>query len=321
LTLISIRTSIFIIFAALFSVGASFAEVQGFNDEDFFVDVLWRKAMSVEETKLPTVALVLGGGGARGFAHIGVLHVFQKEQIPINLVVGTSIGAIAGALYCTGVSFEHLAEDIKDFDVKDISNFSYPSLLRMFLTEHLLSNEKIENFINEKIGNITFDRLQTPLVCVATDLITGERILLREGNVAFAARASATVPGIFQPVEYMQRYLIDGGLSENVSVSVAKLFKVDVIIAVSVAADITKNNISNVFLTLMQAIYIQGKSLDQHNLAMADIVIRPDVGDLNATNFAGAYKAIDKGYKAAEESIKEVKKVIIGKISERFLIE
>lgn len=318
--MIPIKVFIFIIFIISFPISL-LAEITGFNEEDFFVDFLWHKAMRIKKTKFPNLALVLGGGGARGFAHIGVLQVFQKEQIPINLVVGTSVGAIAGAFYCAGVPFESIAKDIKGFNIKDFSNFSYPSLFQMFLTENLLSNEKMENFINRKIGDITFEHLQIPLVCVATDLITGERILLKKGSVSFAARASATVPGIFQPVEYGQRYLIDGGLSENIPVRVAKLFGADVIIAVSVAADITKNDLSNVFLTLMQAIYIQGQALDQYNLSMADVVIYPNVGDLNTVNFTVAYKAIDEGYKAAQGSIKEVKKAVISKIPQRDLIE
>jgi NTE family protein len=319
--LIPIKSSIFIIFVVLFSVYASFAKVQDFNEENFFIDVLWRKAMSVEEKQLPKIALVLGGGGARGFAHIGVLKALQEERIPVSLVVGTSVGSIAGALYCAGASLENLQNDIKDFDVGDISNFSSISLLEMLLTDRLLSNKKLEDFINARIGEVTFNQLQIPLVCIATDLITGERILLREGSVAFAARASSTVPGIFQPVEYNQRYLIDGGLSENIPVSVAKIFKADVIIAIPLSADITKNSVTNIFLTLMQAIYIQGQSLDQYNLSMSDVVISPDVGDLNAANFAGAYKTIDKGYMVTKKSIKEVKIAIINKIPERVLIE
>jgi NTE family protein len=319
--LIPIKGSIFIIFTVLFYITSSFAEVIDFNEENFFVDVLWQKAMHIDAARFPKVALVLGGGGARGFAHIGVLQVLQKEQIPISLVVGTSVGAIAGAFYCAGIPFESLSKDIKSFGIKDVSNFSYPSFFKMLLTEQLLSNEKIENFINRKLGDITFDHLQIPLICVATDLITGERILLKEGRVSFAARASATVPGIFQAVEYKQRYLVDGGLSDNIPVSVAKLFKTDVIIAVSCAADITKNNISNVFLTLMQAIYIQGQALDQHNLSMADVVIYPDVGGLSSVDFALAYKTVDKGYDAAKKSIIGIKKNIIEKILERDLIE
>ncbi|MDR2351123.1 MAG: patatin-like phospholipase family protein, partial [Endomicrobium sp.] len=254
--MIPIKSSIFIIFVVLFSFCTSFAKVEGFNEEFFFIDVLWRKAMFVEKKRLPKIALVLGGGGARGFAHIGVLKALQEERVPVNLVVGTSIGSIAGALYCAGASLENLQNDIKCFDVGDISNFNSLSLLEMLLSDHLLSNKKLENFINARIGEITFNQLQIPLVCIATDLITGERILLREGSVAFAARASSTLPGIFQPVEYNQRYLVDGGLSENIPVGVAKIFKMDVIIAVSLSADITKNSVNNIFLTLIQAIYI-----------------------------------------------------------------
>jgi NTE family protein len=319
--LVPIKSFIFIIFVILFSVCTSFAEVQGFNEEKFFIDILWRKTMSIEERKLPKIALVLGGGGARGFAHIGVLKAIQEERIPVNLVVGTSVGSIAGALFCAGVSLENLQDDLKNFDVGNISNFSSISLLEMLLANHLLSNKKLENFINTKIGDVTFNQLRIPLVCIATDLITGERILLREGSVAFAARASSTVPGIFQPVEYNQRYLIDGGLSENIPVSVARIFKADVIIAVPLSIDITKNNVNNVFLTLMQAIYIQGQSLDQYNLSKADVIICPDVGDLNASDFAGAYKTIDKGYIAMKKSIKEIKIAIINRIQEKVLIE
>ncbi|MDR1103765.1 MAG: patatin-like phospholipase family protein [Endomicrobium sp.] len=319
--MIPIKSSIFIIFAVLFSVCASFAELQDFNEENFLIDILWRKAMSIEEEELPKIALVLGGGGARGFAHVGVLKVIQEERIPVSLVVGTSVGSIAGALYCAGASLERLQDDIKEFDVGHISNFNSISLLELLLADRLLSNKKLENFINARIGEVTFNQLRIPLVCIATDLITGERILLREGSVAFAARASSAVPGIFQPVEYNQRYLIDGGLSENIPVSVARIFKADVIIAVPLSADITKNNVNNIFLTLMQAIYIQGQSLDQYNLSKVDVIICPEVGDLNAADFAGAYKTIDKGYMAMKKSIKEVKVAIINKIRERVLIE
>jgi NTE family protein len=297
------------------------ATAPDFDEEKFLLDILWQKTKATQKSKLPRVAVVLGGGGARGFAHVGVLQVFQEEQIPVDLVVGTSVGSVVGALYCAGLPFEHLEDDIKGFDIKEISSFSSASILKMLLSEHLLSNKKLENFIEGKIGAITFNQLQTRLVCVATDLITGERILLREGSVSFAARASATIPGIFQPVEYNQRYLVDGGLAENIPVGVAKIFKADIIIAVPVSVDITKNNVSNIFLTLMQAIYIQGQVLDQYNLKTADIVIRPNVGDLNAINFKEAYKAIDKGFIAAKSAVEDIKKTIINKMEESVLIE
>jgi NTE family protein len=299
----------------------SYASVFDFNEEDFLINILWRKIESIKKEKRPKVALVLGGGGARGIAHIGVLRVLKEENIPIDLVVGTSVGSIAGAFYCAGVPLDHLDDIAKNISLKDISNYNYLSFLSIFLNENLLSNEKLEQFIYENIGNVRFDQLKTPLVCVTTDLNTGERVLLREGSVAFAVRASSSIPGIFKPIEYMQRYLVDGGLVENIPVNVAKIFDADIIIAVSVAADITKNDLDNVFFTLMQAIYIQGMALDQYNLGMADVVISPDVGSLSVIDFKNSYKTIDKGVIAARSSVKSIKKAIINKMLEKYLLE
>ena len=292
-----------------------------FDEDKFLTDMYWHKVKNLPEDKRPKVALVLGGGGARGFAHIGVLRVLEGENIPVDLVVGTSIGSIAGAFYCAGVPVNKLEDVAKDVNWKSISNFGIPSIVSMFMNENLLSNEQLEKFIQKNIGDVRFDQLKIPLVCVATDLNTGERILLREGSVSFAVRASATIPGFFKPVEYRQRYLVDGGLAENIPVNVAKLFDPDVIIAVAVSADITKNTTENVFSTLMQSIYIQGSVLDHENLQMADVVIRPDVGSLPAADLKHAYSTVDKGASAARQSVSEIKKSIIGKTKESYLLE
>jgi NTE family protein len=304
-----------------FFVSIAIAYVYDFDEDVFLIDSLWRKVKTLPKEKRPKVVLVLGGGGARGISHIGVFRVLYEEQIPIDLVVGTSVGSIAGAFYCAGLPIENFENIAKNIHWKDISNFSYPSLISMFLNENLLSNEKLGKFVSKNIGEINFAQLKVPLICVATDLNTGERILLREGSVGFAVRASAAIPGIFKPVEYRQRYLVDGGLVENIPVNVAKIFNADIIIVVSVAADITKNNIDNVFATLMQAIYIQGKTLDQENLDMSDIVIYPDVGEISAFDFRNAYKTIDKGFIAAKRSLKNIKMTIINKITENVLLE
>ncbi|MCA6070073.1 MAG: patatin-like phospholipase family protein [Endomicrobium sp.] len=307
--------------STILAVSTVCAAVSDFNEEDFLIDVLWRKVELAKLGERPKVALVLGGGGARGISHIGVLRVISEEHIPIDIVIGTSIGSIAGAFFCAGMPFDSLDDLAKTIGIKDISNYSYPSLISMFLNGNLLSNENLENLINKTIGDTRFDQLKIQLICVATDLNTGEKILLREGSVAFAVRASSTIPGIFKPVEYMQRYLVDGGLAENIPVSVAKIFGADVIIAVSVSADITKNNTANVFFTLMQAMYIQGMVLDQYNLNMADVVIYPDVGSLSVLDFKGSHKTIDKGFVASKRAVKNIKKVIINKMMEKYLLE
>jgi NTE family protein len=292
-----------------------------FNEEDFLIDTLWQKIEKLSLGKRPKIALVLGGGGARGIAHIGVVRAICKERIPVDLVIGTSVGSIVGAFYCAQVPFEKMYDLAKQINIRTFSDINYISLLDMLLTDNLFSNKKLERYINNVIGDIRFDELKISLICVATDLNTGERILLREGSVAFAARASSTIPGIFKPVEYMQRYLVDGGLTENIPVNVAKLFDCDVIIAVSVAPDITKNNVDTAFGTLMQTIYIQGMMFDQYNLDMADIVIRPNVGFLSVLDFKNAYPSIDEGFAATKKVIKNIKKKIIDKTKEKYLIE
>lgn len=299
----------------------SSSSVFDFDEEDFIVNALWTKITQLEKDKRPKIALVLGGGGARGFAHIGVFRVIEEEKIPIDLVVGTSIGSIAGAFYCAGASLDKLEELAKNITYKSISNFSIPSIVGMLISEELLTNAQIEDLLKNNIGDLRFEELKIPLICVATDLNTGERILLRNGSVAFAARASSTVPGLFKPVEYRQRYLVDGGLLENVPVGVAKLFDPDVIIAVPVSADITKNTTTSVFSILMQAIYIQGKAMDQENIAQADVLIHPDVGEMSAADIEHAFQTIDKGVAAAKESLKNIKMTIIDKTQEKYLIE
>jgi NTE family protein len=195
--------------------------------------------------------LVLGGGGARGFAHIGVLKILVNNDLPVDLVVGTSIGSIAGAFFCAGIPMSKVEEIAQNVTWTTISNASPVSLAGLLFTDKMLSTAAIEKFIDNNIGDITFDKLKIPLICVATDLNTGEKILLNDGKVAFAVRASATIPGFFEPVPYRQRNLIDGGLSDNIPVGIAKGFNPDIIIAVPVSADITKNNTSSVLLILL----------------------------------------------------------------------
>ncbi|MDR3112980.1 MAG: patatin-like phospholipase family protein [Endomicrobium sp.] len=310
-----------LIIVSLLCTNAFSASPKDFDEDEFLINFYWEKISSLPSGKRPNTALVLGGGGARGFAHIGAFRVLKEEKIPIDLVVGTSMGSIAGAFYCADVSLDKIEGIAEKINWNKVSNFGVPSLINMVVAEKLLSNEKIEKFIFEVMGNLRFDQLKIPLVCVATDLNTGERVLLREGSVAFAVRASSTLPGIFKPVEYRQRYLIDGGLSENIPVNVAKLFDPEVIIAFAVPADITKNNTGSVFAVLMQSIYIQGRTLDEENLRMADVIVRPRVNEISAVDIKDAGKIMEKGFVAAKDAIKSIKTSVINKTREKYLLE
>jgi NTE family protein len=291
-----------------------------FDEENFLIDTLWNRFKNSDKKK-PTIALALGGGGARGLSHIGVFTVLIREQIPIDFVAGVSVGSIVGAFYCAGLPLEKIEKMSENMSWNKIAKLNIFSIYEMLFNNKMLSNKKLEEFISENTNNITFDELKVPLVCVTTDLYTGEKVLIKEGNVGAATRASAAIPGIFRPVEYRQRYLMDGGIVENLPVDTARLFGADIIIAVSVAADIEKNKVDNTFEILTQAIYIQGQKIDSENLKNTDIVIRPQVGDISIVSFGEHKKAIKQGVIAAKNAIKNIKVVIINKMTENSFFE
>lgn len=288
-----------------------------FEQEKFILDYLYYKTINLPKEKRPKIILVLGGGGARGFAHVGVLKALREANVPIDMVVGTSMGALVGSMFCSGVELEKIEKIAEYIKWNDISNLGSISLLKMVFSEKLLSTKRMEEYINKMIGDKYFFQLNIPFACVATDMTTGEKIIFKEGKVATAARASATIPGLFEPVQYRQRFLVDGGLVENIPVSVAKLFNPDIIITVAVSADITKNSFNSVFSSLFQTIYIQGQQSDRINLDMSDIIIAPKVNDISAIEINRAVECIDAGFIAGKKSIEKIKKIIIEKTYEK----
>jgi NTE family protein len=292
-----------------------------FDENKFITDYLWKKVISLAPPQRPKVALVLGGGGARGLAHIGVLKVLEEEKVPIDMVVGTSVGAMIGAVYCAGEPMDKLEKMGETVNWNNLTNLSDASIVKLFISEHLLSTEKIEKYLDDKIGKKSFDELKIPFACVATDLVTGEKVIFREGEVAKAARASSTIPGIFDPVEFRHRYLVDGGLYDNIPTDVAKLMGADIIIAISVSADFSKNNISNVFMILTQSIYIQGRQLEAERIKLSDITIRPEVGDVSAVDLGRSRECIDSGISAAREAVSEIKLKLIERVSDYYLFK
>ena len=307
-----VKIIIFLI-AVLFFSNTAFC----FDQEEFIIDHLYYKTINLPKEKRPKVIVVLGGGGARGFAHVGALKALREANVPIDMIVGTSMGALVGSLYCSGIQLEEIENIATEIKWADISNLSATSLLTMINSEKLLSTEKMEKYINKMIGDKYFFQLNIPFACVATDIKTGEKIIFKEGPVALAARASANIPGLFAPVEYRQRFLVDGGLVENIPVSVAKLFDPDIIITIAVSADITKNCYNNVFSTLFQTIYIQGQQSDRNNLAKSDVIIAPQVSDVSAIELNKAVECIDAGFIAGKKSLNKIKKLIIDKTYEK----
>jgi len=282
------------------------------DNDDLLRNLLWKEFLSLG-SKRPKIALVLGGGGARGFSHIGILKVFKEKKIPVDIIVGTSAGALVGGLYATGMDIEELEKFGTNIGWNKVTNLSKFRLFGLITTESLLSTKKLEKYLNDHIGKKRFDELSIPFACIACDIKTGERIAFKEGDLAFAMRASATIPGVFEPAEYRHRYLIDGGVVDNVPVDIAKIMGADFIIAVYPKADNSRFEVSSVFKTLIQVINIQGELMIENQLSDADYVIIPNVKDVNIIDLNRSQECVEAGTVAARETASALKDKILEK--------
>ncbi|MBA7667950.1 hypothetical protein ES703_76052 [subsurface metagenome] len=262
------------------------------------------------------VGLALGGGAARGLAHIGVLEVLQREDIPINLIAGTSIGAVIGAVFARGKDTQEIKKLVLEMVEKRFT-FIDPSLPRTGFIKGRKIKKALASFIG---GEIRFSDLKIPFACVATDIDTGEEVVIDEGSVPEAVRASISIPAIFTLVKWKGRYLVDGGLTNPVPISVLQKMGADFIIAVNAIPDVTErarrvkkeksadSKEPNIINILMQSTYIGTYALVKSSMESADIVIEPRVVHIGAADFHHAGECIRQGELAAQEAIPEIKR-------------
>ena len=245
------------------------------------------------------VGLALGGGAARGIAHVGVLKVLEEHAVPINYVAGTSAGSLIGALYCSGRRWAEIRDFVADVNWGDLLQ---PALFSM----GLVNPSKLEKMLDNLISNRTFEELEIPLTVVAVDLLTGELIEFHEGSVARAVRASSSIPGIFSPLEWDGKLLVDGGVLNNVPADIVKAMGADIVIAVDVNANaIKQQGPENVFDVMMYSMRIM---LDDETRIKenADFLIRPDLEGFSYYNLRNAEKLMDLGEAAAREQIPKI---------------
>ena len=246
--------------------------------------------------KPPKIALVLGGGAIRGFAHIGVIKVLQAEGIVPDMVVGTSAGSIAGALYASGLSgfdMQKIAFDLDKATVTDWSVFG----------KGMLKGAALQDFVNKAAGNKTIEQLKIPFACVATRLDTGEGVLFQRGNLGMAVRASSSVPGVFEPVVINGVEYVDGGLVSPVPIRYAKQLGADFIIAVDVSTPPSADPTTGKMDVLMRTFDIMGKTIRGWELPMADVLVQPDLSKVSSTDIDAKYQAILEGEKAMQAAL------------------
>ncbi len=263
------------------------------------------------------VGLALSGGAARGLAHVGVIRVLQEEGVPIDIVAGTSAGAVVGAIYAASRDAAVVMRHTLDVSWKRLAPLIDPS----FPWTGLIRGKKITNVLSGFLGgDIEFSDLKLPFACVATDIDTGEEIVMDRGLVLDALRASISIPGIFTVVRREGRFLVDGGLTTPVPVNVIRRMGADLVIAVNVnpslSAHMAKSGRKragarknpNIFQVMMQSFYITTGSLAQSSLANSDVVIEPDLTNIGAGDFHKASELIALGEKAARKAIPEIKR-------------
>ncbi len=249
------------------------------------------------------IAVVLGAGASKGFAHVGVLKILESNKIPIHMIVGTSAGSLVGALYAYGFDAFKLQE--LSFDIKrdDIIDLTIPD-------NGFIKGEKLENFVNRMLRNKPIEKLKIPFYAVATDIQNGREVVFGRGNTGIAVRASCSIPGIFRPVNISGRIYVDGGVVSPVAVEVARRFGADVVIAVDISGDVESSVPAGTIETILQAINIMYSKLAEVQLSKADVVIRPRVGYIGSADFSKRHEAILEGEKAALEALPKIKEIL-----------
>ena len=246
------------------------------------------------------IGLALGGGAARGFAHIGVIKALEAQGIRPDIVVGSSAGAVVGALYAAGYSGFELQKLALELQEDMLTDWALPN-------RGVLKGGALQDLINQKVGNLSIQKLPRPFGVVSTDLQSGEMVLFRTGNTGMAVRASSAVPGVFQPVEINGRDYVDGGLTSPVPAQSARAMGADFVIAVDISHVARRTRLGGTMDVMLQTFAIMGHTISTHELKDADIVIRPVTAAVSSTSFADRHLAILEGEKAAAAIMPELK--------------
>lgn len=278
----------------------------------------------------PKIGVALGGGGARGAAHIGVLRVFEKEKIPIDYLVGTSAGALIGSLYSGGVHPDKLEEYVLKDAIRKVykTNFSvrraiflfvnklYRTLFRKPYYAGLYNDHKLHNFVNRLIskedGSID---IEIPLHVIAVDLITGQPVVIKSGDVGLAVQASTAIPTLRQPIPINDQLLVDGGVINNIPVEEAKRMGADIVIAINVDSkleNVTLQNFRTFEGVITRVINLGLRVQSEHILEKADIIISPDLQDIGILDLdkESLAKAINAGEVEALKMLPKIKEKI-----------
>ena len=246
------------------------------------------------------IGIALGGGAAKGFAHIGVIKMLEANGFKPEVVSGTSAGSVVGAFYASGMDafqMQQHAVALDEASIRDVTLFN----------GGMVRGQKLQDYVNRMVGNRSFDKMKKPFAAVSTQLETGQRTVFVNGNIGQAVRASCSIPGVFEPVKIGKFYYVDGGVVSPVPVDAARQLGADFVIAVDISTRITGKTPENLLGVVNQSITIMGQKLGEQEIARADIVIRPKVNDIGPVDFEQRARAILEGEKAALAAMPQIR--------------
>ena len=253
-------------------------------------------------TRAPRLGLALGGGAARGFAHVGVIQVLEQNGIRPDFVVGTSAGSMVAAMYASGKTAAELEATALSMEEATLTDWSLPILGR-----GVLRGEALTRYMRQAVGGKLMENMQIPLGVLATDLATGQGVLFRRGDTAQAVRASSAVPGVFAPVHIAGRDYVDGGLVAPVPVRYARDMGAEVVLAVDISSAPEGNSAVGSVQVLLQTFAIMGQSINRHELAGADVVLRPALTGVGSADFTARLRSIEAGRAAMQAALPQLR--------------
>ncbi len=250
------------------------------------------------------IALVLGAGASRGFAHIGVLKVLEANKIPFHMIFGTSAGSFVGSLSAYGFNGFQLQKMALALQKSDLVDYAIPD-------NGFIKGERLEEYLNKTVKNTPLEKFRIPFYAIATRIPSGEEVVFSQGNAGIAVRASCSIPGVFRPTRIAGKMYVDGGVVSPLAIDAARRYGADIVLAVDISADLDLRPPEGTIDTILQSINIMYAKLASAQLPRAEVVIKPKVGHIGSSDVDKRHEAIMEGEKAALEAMPAIQNIIV----------
>lgn len=275
-------------------------------------EFLWNEFISTPAEERTKVGLSLSAGGTRGFAHVGVLEVLEDAGTPIDMLTGTSMGAVIGSAYAAGLPIKGLWELGENMTINKVTDdLGVTGLFKLIVGKELPTSQQFEVFLNENLENKNFEDLNIPFACPSMDIKTGEKVLFTSGPVALAVRASMNLPGVFEPVQYRQRQLVDGGVVDYLPVGAVKDLGAEYVIASLALQDYSGVVPKTIAAYLLRIGDIRGAILTEEALTKANFAVKPKIANIEVLAFEKLPKAGEIGVREMYKNLRALQEDLI----------